>query len=78
VPPIISVENLGKCYTIRHNAGGGPGYRRLSEELASALARPFRGLRRQGAGSREQGGKQQGAGSKEHGAWSTEPGAAHT
>ncbi len=40
--PIISVENLGKCYTIRHNAGGGPGYRRLSEELAGFLSRPFR------------------------------------
>ncbi len=40
--PIISVENLGKCYTIRHSAAGGPGYRRLSEELAGFLARPFR------------------------------------
>ena len=44
--PIISVENLGKCYTIRHE-GGGPRYRRLSEELSSALARPFRGLWKQ-------------------------------
>ncbi len=51
--PIISVENLGKCYSIRHQAGGGAPYRRLSEELVAALSRPFRRLRRQGARSTE-------------------------
>jgi len=44
MPPIISVENLGKCYTVRHQCGGGPRYRRLSEEVASAFANPFRRL----------------------------------
>ncbi|MGO8747265.1 MAG: ABC transporter ATP-binding protein [Thermoguttaceae bacterium] len=43
MPPIITIENLGKRYTLRHQ-GGGPRYRRLSEELAAALARPFRSL----------------------------------
>ena len=32
MPPIISVENLGKRYTLRHQVSG-PRYRRLSEEL---------------------------------------------
>jgi lipopolysaccharide transport system ATP-binding protein len=39
--PIISVENLSKCYSIRHESGGRR-YRRLSEELAAAIAWPFR------------------------------------
>ncbi len=39
--PIISVENLGKKYTLRHQ-GGGPRYRRLSEELVNAVKWPFR------------------------------------
>jgi len=39
MPPIISVENLGKAYRIRHEANGAGsrhGYRRLSEELLAA------------------------------------------
>jgi lipopolysaccharide transport system ATP-binding protein len=40
--PIIQVENLGKKYTIRHQGGSGAGYRRLSEDLAAAIKRPFR------------------------------------
>ncbi len=43
MPPIITIENLGKRYTLRHQ-GGGPCYRRLSEELVAAIARPFRSL----------------------------------
>jgi hypothetical protein len=43
LPTIITIENLGKRYTLRHQ-GGGPRYRRLSEELVAALARPFRSL----------------------------------
>jgi lipopolysaccharide transport system ATP-binding protein len=39
--PIIRVENLGKKYTIRHQ-GGGPRYRRLSEDIVAAIKRPFR------------------------------------
>lgn len=42
--PVISVENLGKSYLIRHQAGGA-GYRRFSEELVETLARPIRALR---------------------------------
>jgi lipopolysaccharide transport system ATP-binding protein len=43
--PIISVENLGKRYTIRHEAGRPTGsYRRLSEELLTAAKAPFRAL----------------------------------
>jgi lipopolysaccharide transport system ATP-binding protein len=41
MPPIISLENLGKNYILRHE-GGGPRYRRLSEELVNAVKRPFR------------------------------------
>jgi lipopolysaccharide transport system ATP-binding protein len=40
--PIIQVENLGKKYTIHHQGGSGAGYRRLSEDLAAAIKRPFR------------------------------------
>jgi lipopolysaccharide transport system ATP-binding protein len=43
--PIISVENLGKRYTISHQAGRTTGrYRRLSEELVDAVMAPFRAL----------------------------------
>jgi lipopolysaccharide transport system ATP-binding protein len=43
--PIISVENLGKRYTIRHRTGRpSGGYRRLSEELVEAAKGPFRSL----------------------------------
>ncbi len=52
MPPIISVENLSKKYTIRHQSGSGPGYRRLSEELASAIARPFRRRKTEVGGQR--------------------------
>jgi lipopolysaccharide transport system ATP-binding protein len=40
--PIISVQNLGKKYTIRHERQGDPSYRRLSEELVRGLKRSFR------------------------------------
>ena len=60
--PIISVENLGKRYTLRHQANGHAGYRRFSEELSAALARPLRALWKRGAGSTEQGAR-----SREHG-----------
>jgi lipopolysaccharide transport system ATP-binding protein len=40
---IISVENLAKKYTLQHQ-GGGPCYRRLSEELVDAVKQPFRRL----------------------------------
>ena len=43
MPPIISIENLGKQYTLRHQ-GGGVRYRRLSEELVNGIKRPFRSL----------------------------------
>ncbi len=39
--PVILVEGLGKRYLIRHQAGQAS-YRRFSEELVAALARPFR------------------------------------
>ncbi len=42
MPPIIKVEKLGKKYTLRHQSGGGGGYRRLSEDLLEAIKRPFR------------------------------------
>ncbi|HPA20666.1 MAG TPA: ABC transporter ATP-binding protein [Verrucomicrobiae bacterium] len=42
---VISVENLGKSYLISHQRGG-PSYRRLSEEIVEAVARPLRALRR--------------------------------
>ncbi|MGZ4777958.1 MAG: ABC transporter ATP-binding protein, partial [Thermoanaerobaculia bacterium] len=43
--PIISVENLGKRYTILHQTSRGAGsYRRLSEELVDAAKAPFRSL----------------------------------
>ncbi len=42
--PIISVENLGKRYTLRHQGGNGAGYRRFSEELVDLVKRPFRRL----------------------------------
>lgn len=45
---IISVEDLGKSYVIRHQTGA-PGYRRLSEEIVEAVTRPFRALGRRGA-----------------------------
>jgi lipopolysaccharide transport system ATP-binding protein len=41
---IIRVENLGKKYLLRHQAGGRSRYRRLSEELLDAVKRPFRSL----------------------------------
>lgn len=40
--PIISVENLGKKYTLRHEASGDGGYRRLSEDFVRAIKKPFR------------------------------------
>ena len=40
--PIISVENLGKKYTIRHQGGNRAGYRRFSEDLVDMIKRPFR------------------------------------
>jgi len=43
--PIISIENLGKRYTIRHATDRTPGsYRRLSEDVADAVRIPFRAL----------------------------------
>lgn len=42
---MIDVENLSKKYVIRHAASGRGGYRRFSEDLVDALARPFRGNR---------------------------------
>lgn len=45
---VISVENLGKSYLIQHQVGR-PGYRRLSEDIADVIGRPFRGLRRRTA-----------------------------
>jgi lipopolysaccharide transport system ATP-binding protein len=42
MPPIISVENLGKKYTLSHERTGGRRYRRLSEELLEAIKKPFR------------------------------------
>lgn len=42
---VISAENLGKSYLIRHQVGV-HGYRRLSEELVDAVACPFRALAR--------------------------------
>ena len=44
--PIISVENLGKKYTLRHQRCGGAEYRRFSEELVETIKRPFRSLLR--------------------------------
>ena len=46
-PAIISVEGLGKRYTIRHQAKSGSGrgpYRRLSEDLMEAAKGPVRAL----------------------------------
>jgi lipopolysaccharide transport system ATP-binding protein len=40
---VISVENLGKKYTIRHERGGSR-YRRLSEDLVELVKRPFGSL----------------------------------
>jgi len=40
--PVISIENLGKKYTISHERQGEQRYRRLSEELVEAIKRPFR------------------------------------
>ncbi len=47
---VISAENVGKSYLIRHEKTG-VGYRRLSEEIAEAVARPFRRLRHRANGS---------------------------
>jgi len=50
---IIRAENIGKCYTLDHQSGGG-GYRKFSDTLIHAAKAPLRWVR-QGAGSREQG-----------------------
>lgn len=50
-PDVIRCEGLGKRYLIRHQAGQAS-YRRFSEDLTAALARPFR---RRPAGSGEAG-----------------------
>src|SRR4051812_28830630 len=42
--PMIKVSDLGKRYIIRHNQPGRSGYRRFSEDLASALTWPARKL----------------------------------
>jgi lipopolysaccharide transport system ATP-binding protein len=47
--PIISIDNLGKKYTLRHQGGGSP-YRRFSEDLADLIKRPFRSLRGSASG----------------------------
>lgn len=47
---VISAENVGKSYLIRHERTG-VGYRRLSEEIAEAVARPLRRFRQRGNGS---------------------------
>lgn len=47
---VISVENLGKRYTIRHIGDVRGGYRRLSEELVGAAKTPFRAAARLWAG----------------------------
>ena len=57
---VISVENLSKVYTIRHQRGGDDGLRHAIHDIASA---PFKWLRRQhGAWSTEQAAKLNGNG----------------
>src|ERR1700732_2396494 len=49
---MISIDDLGKKYTIRHERLGDQRYRRLSEDLIQGIKRPFRRLT---SGSTEKG-----------------------
>lgn len=52
--PAIRVENLGKCYQIRHDGQSRGGYRTLRDSLCDLAAAPFRRLRNGGGGSGQQ------------------------
>src|SRR4051812_6010458 len=51
--PAISIENLGKRYTVDHEAQQRGGYRTLRESLVDMAAAPLRRLRGQGSTTHE-------------------------
>jgi lipopolysaccharide transport system ATP-binding protein len=53
MPPIINVENLGKQYSIEHQAGEGGVYRRFSEDVVHLIGRSIRRITPLAKGNRK-------------------------